>query len=57
MDKQEGTLHGVLIAEGTLYGILQPADTGAFVADFATDQDIIDLFKDIKKGEDENGSN
>ena len=49
------TLTGVLSAVGVLTGVLAPADTGAFVADYATDEECVavidDIFDNLLKGE------
>lgn len=48
-------LTGVLTVEGVLVGTLAPADTGDFLADYATDEEcvaVIDgIFDDLFKGE------
>lgn len=51
----KATLTGVLSAVGVLAGVLTPADTGDFVADYATDEECIavidDIFDNLLKGE------
>lgn len=48
-------LTGMLTVEGVLTGTLAPADTGDFLADYATDEECVavvdDIFDDIFKGE------
>lgn len=52
---EKAMLTGVLSAVGTLTGVLTPADTGDFVADYATDEEciaVIDaIFDNLLKGE------
>ncbi len=47
-------LTGVLTVEGVLVGTLAPADTGDFLADYATDEECVavvdDIFDDLFKG-------
>lgn len=49
------TLTGVLSAVGVLTGVLTPADTGDFIADYATDAECVavidDIFDNLLKGE------
>ena len=49
------TLTGVLSAVGVLTGVMTPADTGDFVADYATDAECVAVFDDnfdnLLKGE------
>lgn len=51
----KATLTGTLSAIGVLTGVLTPADTGDFVADYATDEECIavidDIFDNLLKGE------
>lgn len=51
----KATLTGVLSAVEVLTGVLTPADTGDFVADYATDAECVavidDIFENLLKGE------
>lgn len=40
-------LVGVLSAVGVLTGTIAPADSGDFMADYATDQEIIDIVNQL----------
>ncbi len=48
-------LVGTLIAEETLSGMLMPADSGDFTADYATDEECVavidNIFDSLLKGE------
>ena len=53
------TLTGVQSAVGVLTGVLTPADTGDFVADYATDAECVavidDIFDILLKGQEKYG--
>ena len=50
----ENVLVGTLTAEETLSGVLMPADSGDFTADYATDEECVavidNIFEQLEKG-------